>query len=206
MTSNEFVSKLILAWDKDIPSQVREEWLEYLAGFTHDELELIYAGVRRNCKLQPRIAHAQEAAEELGLISKRKQQATGRKQHTWTPTDCPRCGGEGLICGIYRHENEYVSGEIRQHRQLIAIQPYHVPLERDKYDSSFYTYVFRCSCAAGAADTLSRGWPAYEPRKHGSDSRQLSAVSQGAPIEPAKPDFQKLRESILGADTDEIPF
>lgn len=128
-----------------------------LARFTDRERQKLYDAVVENCKYFPKIADVYEQARNLGLFAEQDQYTP----HVWTPTDCGRCGGSGLMAAFWSQEFTIAEDRKSQTLKLVHLTPYHESNARYMSGGDEVRFVCRCSCPAGDAKTLDRGIPRW---------------------------------------------
>lgn len=133
---------------------------EKLARFDSSQLALLCEAVIENCKFWPKIADIYEQARNLGMLNGTRQD----EPHVWTPTNCLRCGGSGLLAAFWSQEFEIGESGKTQILRLHYLMPYHQSgnyAARGDHDDVRMAY--RCDCPSGEAKTLPAGVKRWKP-------------------------------------------
>ncbi len=157
-------SELVLALEdyfgQRLPQLQSEFLVKKMSRFSESQLQQIYEKALETCKYlfarkaNP-IAQLFDVAAELGFVSKPTAEF---KPHAWQGTDCRLCAGSGMIAVFFE---PYLTTEKKLERRITRMMPY-AGLNTTDYQYEHlneYCSMSRCSCSAGDADTLPRGWP-----------------------------------------------
>ncbi len=126
----------------------RDAYMDRLRRFDEHHLEKLAAAVVDNCKWFPKIVEILDVAMKENIWPKRA--ATKDGNHTWEKTECPLCGGEGRLVGIYNRES-----------QPVNVFPYSTPRGDIPYVHGDYQYIFRCRCGAEKVPTIPKWIPQW---------------------------------------------
>lgn len=133
---------------------------EKLARFNEGQLDQLCEAVIENCKFWPKIADIYEQARNLGLLLVERQD----RPHVWTPTDCVKCAGSGLVAAFWSQEFEIGENGKTQILKLHYVMPYYTSSDyANRRDNDDVRSVNRCDCSAGEAKTLPRGVKRWNP-------------------------------------------
>lgn len=131
-----------------------------LSRFSPDQLSMLFDRLIETCEYFPKIAEIFSAAESLEFIG--PTDTVSFRPHTWEPSDCPFCRGEGRLAVYWRISHEDRSGRLVEIQRLLWSSGYSDALRGLKAPGKDdIRTLFRCHCPAGDAITLSRGWPKW---------------------------------------------
>lgn len=200
MSPNEFIRQIERTWDRELEADQALIYLRKLERFSDAELQAIFDRVIESSKYMPRIADIYSAATDLEMLA--KPAADGSKSHTWERTDCKLCEGEGRLNVIMQTTYGEATASGRDKTVRFAdLGPY-----SDKkwigypWQEGFNSYIFRCSCEAGEAETIPKAWPRWDPDRH-----RRADVEAKEP-EPVPVYGMKPMAKVIRMFSEEVPF
>jgi len=185
MTTGDFISNIESMWSRKVPAESLLAYEELLDGFDDWRLQELLNRVLSDNTYFPKPKDIWVAAKELGFFKSADKRSRTTSIHTWQPSNCKLCSGDGRLTVFMAVL--YETDEVGQRHQKLklrrifrasdypAIADYQPELEE-------HDFLFRCSCPAGDADSLPRNWPKW---KGGSGSyqpvgREHEPVSRGS--------------------------
>lgn len=192
MTAAETIAELEDYYGGEISDSKRRVLIRKLVRFRSFELDSIFEKVIETSKVFPKVAHLYEAARELGYLATAIRES---RSHTWKPTDCPLCKGEGRL--LVSMESFSIDGSLR--RKLVAIGPYHEGTKANAIGPGIYDYLFRCPCPAGNAETINQRIGRWKP----SDELERKLTEPGKIDDPPKAEELKAVKTLFERGTNE---
>jgi len=158
MTTTEFISEIEGAWDRELSGKQVQLWRRNLQRFEGLGLDALFERVTRECRFFPKFADIWTAVREEGLLKEDERQLRTTAEHSWEPTSCKLCGGEGRLhvwYRIYSHEGKWR----RQHTRIFGYSS--AAGKTYQPDCDEQPFLFRCSCGAGDVASLPEAWPKW---------------------------------------------
>lgn len=154
MTIIELLDKFEACYGASYTDEQRAAFLAKLDVFSDADLPRIYSGILEVCKKLPTVADIFSFAG--GWITQPRE----TKVHTWIPTTCELCSGEGRIVTVW--QRYFDRGRHRDCERLQHVMPYSsVEAVSYKPGDGEYVRFARCCCPAGDAATVPAGWPRW---------------------------------------------
>jgi len=158
MSPLELVNNLESYFRHQLPAEQSEMLVKKLARFTPVQLDALFEKSIEECKYlfargaNP-VAQIYDVAKDLGFLTR---PTTVSAEYTWTPTDCPHCGGCGMVAVFCELMTD---GDGRVIKRLTRQFPY----SSQEGEAGDYQYAHPRNIAAWPAVAVRPGQPRLYP-------------------------------------------
>lgn len=211
MTPSEFISEIEGAWDKELSARQVIIWKRKLEFLGEWQLNDLLEKVVETCRYFPKFADVWTAARELGFFEEADRKSRTTSIHTWKPTGCPLCGGDGRLTVFMAMLYETDDTGRRERLQLRRIFRASDGASIEDYEpqSEERSFLFRCACPAGDAESLPQSWPRWKNtegyRSRGKLDKQDPAPGQLEAVQSLV-DTAKKKPERTTFEEEEVPF
>lgn len=165
MTPSEFISETEEAWGKELSVKQTTIWRRKLDRFDSFQIDKLFEKVVETQRYFPNtLEPIWSLARDLGFFREQDTQSRTTTEHTWKPTSCQLCGGDGRLTvffSVMYEDTDEGRKTVKTLRRIFRASD-GASLLAYKPDSTEYDFLYRCPCPAGEASKLPKKWPRWK--------------------------------------------